>query len=109
MEVGETLEKRSQLSNKIIASVILPQFVIIPLAVVLVWFGLSRGCAPDDLAAAHRGARGESDLSPIRTRRVPEELQPLIDAFNAMLERMHGNLAAQQRFIADAAHQLRRR
>lgn len=34
VEVGETLEKRSQLSNKIIASVILPQFVIIPLAVV---------------------------------------------------------------------------
>jgi two-component system sensor histidine kinase TctE len=46
-------------------------------------------------------------MSPIRTRRVPEELQPLIDAFNAMLERMRGNLDAQQRFIADAAHQLR--
>ena len=40
VQVGETLEKRSQLSNKIIASVILPQFVIIPLAVILVWFGL---------------------------------------------------------------------
>ena len=46
VEVGETLEKRSQLSNKIIASVILPQFVIIPLAVVLVWFGLSQGLQP---------------------------------------------------------------
>jgi two-component system sensor histidine kinase TctE len=52
-------------------------------------------------------ARDESDMSPIRSRRVPEELQPLIEAFNAMLERMRGNLDAQQRFIADAAHQLR--
>ena len=38
---------------------------------------------------------------------MPEELQPLIDAFNAMLERMRGNLEAQHRFIADAAHQMR--
>ncbi|MFC5301578.1 sensor histidine kinase [Azospira restricta] len=107
VEVGETLEKRSQLANKIIASVILPQFVIIPLAVVLVWFGLSQGLRPLTVLRERIEARAESDMSPIRTRRVPEELQPLIDAFNAMLERMRGNLDAQQRFIADAAHQMR--
>ncbi|MFA7292101.1 MAG: sensor histidine kinase N-terminal domain-containing protein [Rhodocyclaceae bacterium] len=107
VEVGETLEKRSQLSNKIIASVILPQFVIIPLAVILVWFGLSQGLRPLTALREKIEARAESDMSPIRTRRVPEELQPLIDAFNAMLERMRGNLDAQQRFIADAAHQMR--
>lgn len=107
VEVGETLEKRSQLANKIIASVILPQFVIIPLAVVLVWFGLSQGLRPLTRLRERIEARPENDLSPIRTRRVPEELQPLIDAFNAMLERMRGNLDAQQRFIADAAHQMR--
>ncbi len=107
VEVGETLEKRSQLSNKIIASVILPQFVIIPLAVILVWFGLSQGLRPLTVLREKIEARAESDMSPIRTRRVPEELQPLIEAFNAMLERMRGNLDAQQRFIADAAHQMR--
>jgi two-component system sensor histidine kinase TctE len=107
VEVGETLEKRSQLANKIIASVILPQFVIIPLAVVLVWFGLSQGLRPLTVLRGRIEARAESDMSPIRTERVPEELQPLIEAFNAMLERMRGNLDAQQRFIADAAHQLR--
>jgi len=107
IEVGETLEKRSQLANKIIASVILPQFVIIPLAVVLVWFGLSQGLRPLLRLRDRIEARPENDLSPIRTRRVPEELQPLIDSFNAMLERMRSNLDAQQRFIADAAHQMR--
>ena len=107
VEVAETLEKRSQLSNKIIASVILPQFVIIPLAVILVWFGLSQGLRPLSALRERLEARAESDMSPIRTRRVPEELQPLIDAFNGMLERMRGNLDAQQRFIADAAHQMR--
>ncbi|HMW18220.1 MAG TPA: sensor histidine kinase N-terminal domain-containing protein [Accumulibacter sp.] len=107
VEVGETTEKRSQLANKIIASVILPQFVIIPLAVVLVWFGLSQGLRPLTRLRDRIVARREADLSPIALRRVPEELRPLTEAFNAMLGRLQHNVAAQQRFIADAAHQLR--
>ncbi len=107
LEVGETTEKRSQLANKIIASVILPQFVIIPLAVVLVWFGLSQGLRPLTRLRDRIEARREADLSPIALRRVPEELRPLTEAFNAMLARLQQNVVAQQRFIADAAHQLR--
>jgi two-component system sensor histidine kinase TctE len=107
VEVGETMEKRSQLSNKIIASVILPQFVIIPLAVVLVWFGLSQGLRPLTRLRERIEARREADLSPIAARRVPEELRPLTEAFNAMLARMHHNMEVQRRFIADAAHQMR--
>ncbi len=107
IEVGETTEKRSQLANKIIASVILPQFVIIPLAVVLVWFGLSQGLRPLTRLRDRIEARREADLSPIALRRVPEELRPLTEAFNSMLGRMQQNVAAQRRFIADAAHQMR--
>ena len=107
VEVGETLEKRSQLANKIIASVILPQFVIIPLAVVLVWFGLTRGLRPLTRLRDLIEARHEEDMSPITAIRVPEELQPLTDAFNAMLTRMQRNMDAQRRFISDAAHQMR--
>ncbi|MCP2938014.1 two-component system sensor histidine kinase QseC, partial [Salmonella enterica subsp. enterica serovar Typhimurium] len=51
--------------------------------------------------------RRPTDLSPIDVRRVPEELRPLINALNDMMLRLEVNLAAQQRFIADAAHQMR--
>jgi two-component system sensor histidine kinase TctE len=107
VEVAETTEKRSQLANKIVASVILPQFIIIPLAVMLVWFGLSRGLRPLTRLRKTIEAREPADLSPIATRRVPEELEPLVEAFNEMLERMKKNVEAQQRFVADAAHQMR--
>ena len=107
VEVGETLDKRRQLSNKIIASVILPQFVIIPLAVVLVWFGLSQGLRPLTRLRERIEARREADLSPITAGRIPEELQPLTDAFNSMLARMQHNMDVQRRFISDAAHQMR--
>ena len=107
IEVGETTEKRSQLANKIVASVILPQFIIIPLAVMLVWFGLSRGLRPLTRLRKTIDTREPDDLSPIATCRVPEELEPLVEAFNEMLARMQRNVAAQQRFVADAAHQMR--
>ena len=107
VEVAETMEKRTQLANKIVASVILPQFVIIPLAVMLVWFGLSRGLRPLTRLRKTIETRDPGDLSPIATRRVPEELEPLVEAFNEMLERMKRNVEAQQRFVADAAHQMR--
>ena len=107
VEVGETLEKRSLLANRIIASVIFPQFVIIPVAVLLVWFGLSRGLRPLTWLRERIESRREGDLSPIVAARIPEELQPLTDAFNAMLVRMQHNMDAQRRFISDAAHQVR--
>lgn len=107
VEVAKTTEERNQLANKIVASVVLPQFIIIPLAVVLVWFGLSRGLRPLNRLRWTIETRDPGDLSPIATRRVPEELEPLVEVFNEMLERMKRNVEAQQRFVADAAHQMR--
>ena len=97
----------SNCTKKIVSSGTLPQFIIIPLAVMLVWFGLSRGLRPLTRLRKTIEAREPADLSPIATRRVPEELEPLVEAFNEMLERMRKNDEAQQRFVADAAHQMR--
>lgn len=38
---------------------------------------------------------------------APREVQPLVDALNRLFERMAERLAAEQRFTADAAHELR--
>lgn len=81
--------------------------MIIPLAVILVWFGLSQGLRPLTRLRDRIAARREADLSPIALRRIPEELRPLTEAFNSMLTRMQQNVTAQRRFIADAAHQMR--
>jgi two-component system sensor histidine kinase TctE len=51
--------------------------------------------------------RRPGDLSPIDSRRVPEEVQPMVRSFNDVMARLEENLQAQQRFIADAAHQMK--
>ena len=46
VQVAETREKRSVLAAEIIKGVMLPQFVILPLSVLLVWLALARGIKP---------------------------------------------------------------
>jgi len=105
--VAETTEKRTQLANDIIKGVIIPQFAVLPIAVLLVWFGLSRGIAPLNALQQRLRARRPDDLSPMDAHTAPTEIAPLIAAMNDLLERLSGTVSAQRRFVADAAHQLK--
>ncbi len=107
VQVAETLGKRSRLATEIIKGVILPQFVILPLAVLLVWLALARGIAPLNELQQRIRRRDSSDLSPIDEREAPEEVSPLVRAINDLLARLDQSLAAQKHFLADAAHQLK--
>ncbi len=107
VQVAETLDKRTQLANEIVAGVMAPQFVLLPVAVLLVWFGLSRGLAPLSVLQAHIRARKPDDLSPIDPRAAPDEISPVVASFNELLERLTLNIHLQQRFLADAAHQMK--
>ena len=106
VQVAETREKRSVLATEIIKGVMLPQFVILPLAVLLVWLALARGIKPLHLLEERIRARKSEDLSPIHHKDVPLEVVPLVDSVNGLLERLNHSLATQKRFLADAAHQL---
>jgi len=107
VQVAETLEKRAQLANEIIKGVILPQFIILPIVLALVWFALARGLSPLAQLQERIRARGSDDLSPIASNQVPEEISPLVRSLNEMLARLSLSIDMQKRFIADAAHQMR--
>ncbi|MDY7576816.1 sensor histidine kinase N-terminal domain-containing protein [Herbaspirillum sp. RTI4] len=107
VQVAETLDKRAQLANEIIKGVILPQFVILPVALALVWLALSRGLSPLSELQKRIRARRPDDLSPIDSRQVPEEISPLVRSLNDMLARLSQTIETQKRFIADAAHQMK--
>jgi len=107
VQVAETLGKRSTLATEIIKGVILPQFVILPLAVVLVWLALSRGIRPLERLQLRIRKRESTDLSPIPEGDVPDEVVPLVRAINDLLQRLDSTVATQRHFLADAAHQLK--
>jgi two-component system, OmpR family, sensor histidine kinase TctE len=107
VQVAETLEKRSTLAAEIVKGVMLPQFVIFPLTVFLVWLALVRGIKPLSELEDRIRARKSDDLSPIDEKTVPFEVMPLVSSVNDLLKRQKLSIAAQKRFLADAAHQLK--
>ncbi len=107
VQVAETREKRSVLATEIIKGVMLPQFVILPLAVLLVWLALVRGIKPLSQLEERIRARRPDDLSPLEDKTVPLEVAPLVSSINDLLTRLKDSIATQKRFLADAAHQLK--
>ena len=107
VQVAETRAKRTQLAGEIIKGATLPQFVILPIAVLLVWLALTRGIAPLHELQQRIRRRSSGDLSPIDESKAPEEVAPLVRAINDLLARLDQSIRAQKHFLADAAHQLK--
>lgn len=77
-------------------------------AILLIW--LVSGWSLRQLAAASREAAVVGPANPgarISTKRLPEEVRPLVGAINGALDRLTEAYQAEQRFVADAAHELR--
>ena len=108
VQVAETIHKRERLTHEILQTMIVPQLLLIVLAGGAVWLGLRRGLKPLGRLQDTLAARAPHDLSPVELKPdIPEEITPLLAAFNGILERMRRVVESQKRFVADAAHQLR--
>ncbi len=107
VQVAETLDKRSVLATEIVKGVMLPQFVVLPLAVLLVWLALVQAIKPLNRLEERIRARKPDDMSPLDVEAVPMEVAPLVASVNDLLMRLKDSIATQKRFLADAAHQLK--
>ena len=105
--VAETTNKRDRLVRGILLGSVLPQALIAVVTLVIVWFGVARGLVPLDRLSGEIRKRSPRDLSPIEPAQVPAETRPLIEALNQLLVRVEEANRNQQRFLANAAHQLR--
>ncbi|MCZ2495261.1 sensor histidine kinase [Xylophilus sp. Kf1] len=107
IQVAETLELRRGLARQVLVQTLTGQaglVLVIALVVVVVVQGATR---PVRRLSALLDARPEGDLRPLSARDAPRELLPVVDATNQVMQRLRHLLDQQQRFMRDAAHQLR--
>ncbi|HSQ05246.1 MAG TPA: sensor histidine kinase N-terminal domain-containing protein, partial [Burkholderiales bacterium] len=107
VQVAENRAARNDFARQILFGMVLPQALLIVLAGILVWHAVGRGLAPLTNLRREIESRSHRDLSALPEEQAPQEVRPLIRAMNELLQRLSATLGAQQRFIADAAHQLR--
>jgi two-component system sensor histidine kinase TctE len=107
VQVAETLNKRKRLAFEMVVNVVSPQLLLIVMATAVVWFGVSRGLEPLQRLRRAVSDRSHLDLSPIDTHDVPGEVRPLVDEVNHLMARLGTTFDFQNRFVADAAHQLK--
>ena len=105
--VAETTVKRKRLARDILFSTLLPEMLIAVATVIIVWFGVKRGLGPLARLSEEIKARSPGDLRPIEAGGTPEEARPLVSALNGLLGEVAQASRNQQRFLANAAHQLR--
>jgi two-component system OmpR family sensor kinase len=107
IQVAQRGSSRRTLAASTASKLLWPLVMLIGLTGVLLVAALRRGLRPLDLATERVSARSASSLDAIDADQVPLEIRPLIASINELMLRLAEAFAAQRRFVADAAHELR--
>ncbi len=99
---------RDECAEELAWRMIAPLAAGILLLALIIWFVVARACQPLTDIAGQVNVRTADRLAPVALEQAaPRELLPLLDALNALFERVETLLESERRFTADAAHELR--
>lgn len=105
--IGDRLDEREHLQQIILLAAALPVALALLGSLALIWFGIGHGLRPLNRLRLQLADRKADDLAPLDASTVPNELKPLVDTLNQLLERLGALLERERRFNDDAAHELR--
>ena len=105
--VMQESDYREELAEMAAMQSILPMLLALPLIILLTVWITHRAMRSVKTLSNDLEQRQINDLSPMDTQDIPSEIQGFVVAINNLLQRTDENVRQQQRFIADAAHELR--
>lgn len=98
---------RDQIARDGALRTVLPFLVLVPILLVITADLVRKLFRPMATLAAEIDLRERPEPHPVEVAPLPSEVQPFAVAINGLLERVRASMEAQQRFVADAAHELR--
>jgi two-component system OmpR family sensor kinase len=105
--VSQRTAVRDEIARDSALQTVMPLLILLPLLLLLVHEVIRRMFRPLKKMALDLDRRSEQDLCEITFPQLPSEIEPFALAINQLLSRVAQSVAAQRRFVADAAHELR--
>lgn len=84
-----------------------PVLSLLPILALFLWFGIGYGLKPLHRVAGELVKRNANSMEPVGIESLPNEIKPVINALNDLLQRLEQAFTIQKHFVADAAHELR--
>lgn len=103
----DAARQRAQLREAVLRTLVLLEIAFALACVGLIWFSVSNGLRPLHRLRADLNARDGNELAPVASDELPYELEPVVAAFNGLLDKVGEGARARQDFLANVAHQLR--
>ena len=107
VQMAELRSDRNLIAARVRAAVRTPVLLSLPLLALMVWWLTTTALRPVRRLAREINSRTTADVSPLDLGHMPEEVTALGSALNALIARQVDALVREQRFTADAAHELR--
>lgn len=105
--VGETLNKRKEVRNSFLISVLSADLVELAVILALVWMAVGLALRPLNQLREQVAKRSPRDLQPIPVGSVPSEVHTIVSELNRLFATIAASSRSQQQFLESAAHQLR--
>lgn len=106
VQVAQTRGERDRLARELAFGTAWRLLSLIVLVALITWLGVRFALVPLERLGAEIRRRSPPDLSPLQVP-VPREVSDLVWAIDSLMARLERNRKAMERFISDAAHQLR--
>jgi two-component system sensor histidine kinase QseC len=105
--VAEQVDSRDDILWAVLRSFLPPLTISLALLLIGLWWVVRSGLQPLQRLRQVLLKRDAQTLDPVNLPEAPQEVQPLLDALNDLLQRLALRMETERRFTADAAHELR--
>jgi len=105
--VGQSNLARDEMAEEIALNNLLPFLFGLPLLAIFSIFAIRFGLRPLLNLTESLRQLSPTRLQPVTVLDAPEEIAPVVEALNSLLERIARTMKNERRFTADASHELR--